>query len=508
MIVLALRGLLAAGPMGPAQARGKWIHTAIKKLLGAGLVIASLGFFILASNAQAAAPTFQSFSAIAAAASGSAGPTVTLPAHAADDILLLATIIRTNIDTIATPAGWTQIGSPTVRSTVATYQFFWKRAASSSETNPSIARAGSTFGDIYAAVIVYRGAIMLGDPWEVKGTVTTGITMTAAITGITTLTADSLVVVAVPGEDNNNASITTTGTDPAAYTEHYVESTTGADGVVTFSEFARTTAGATGTVSVAWDTAVSVGWGGIVLALKPQPPPTAGALPFSYRKKITIDHGKVGTSGATLTDYPFLFNVTDTNLKTVANGGHVTDPQGDDIIFRALDPTTCNDGQLVCTLDHEIENYNPATGTLVAWVRIPSVNAFSASSDTAIYIYSGTTDITASTQYPAGVWNANYNAVWHLKENPAGTAPQMKDSTTNALHATSTGSMTLSQQVAGQINGSLNFDGTNDGLNIPSYTIGDTTTGYFTLEAWINETATSGYRNIVNNCPASCTYPN
>ncbi|TLY39614.1 MAG: DUF2341 domain-containing protein, partial [Nitrospirae bacterium] len=247
----------------------------------------------------------------------------------------------------------------------------------------------------------------------------------------------------------------------------------------------------------------SSGWSSWAIEIRATPP-----LPFTYRKQITIDHQKVGTGATTLTDYPFLFNVTDTNLKTVANGGHVTDAQGDDIIFRAVDPTTCNDGNVVCTLDHEIESYDPTTGKLVAWARIPSVNAFSASSDTVIYIYYGNSWITTSTQNPTGVWNANYNAVWHLKENPAGTAPQMKDSTTNALHATSTGSMTLSQQVAGQINGSLNFDGTNDGLNIPSYTIGDTTTGYFTLEAWINETATSGYRNIVNNCPASCTYPN
>src|SRR5437667_10772929 len=175
MIVLALRGLLAAGPMGPAQARGKRIHTAIKKLLGAGLVIASLGFFILPSKAQAAAPTFNTFSAIAAAASGGADPTVTLPTHALNDILLLATIVRSNAAAVATPAGWTQIGTPTVRSTVATYQFFWKRAASGSETNPLIDRTGTT-GDVYAAVITYRGATTTGDPWEVKGTVTTGTT--------------------------------------------------------------------------------------------------------------------------------------------------------------------------------------------------------------------------------------------------------------------------------------------------------------------------------------------
>ncbi len=233
-----------------------------------GLCPVILSLLLVATSAQAAPPTFQAFSAIAAAASGGADPTVTLPAHAANDIFLLATIVRSNTATVATPAGWTQIGTPTVRSTVATYQFFWKRAAGSAETNPLINRTGTT-GDVYAAVITYRGAITTGDPWEVKGTVATGTTDPSVITGITTLTADSLVVVAVAGEDNNNAAVTTTATNPAAYTEHYAESATGADGVITFSEAARTTTGATGNVSVNWDTAVPIGFGGIVLALKP-----------------------------------------------------------------------------------------------------------------------------------------------------------------------------------------------------------------------------------------------
>jgi hypothetical protein len=232
-----------------------------------------------AGQAAPLAPTFKSFVAtLAAAATGGADPTVTLPAHAADDILLLATIVRSNTATVATPAGWTQIGSPTVRAAVATYQFFWKRAASGAETNPLIDRTGTT-GDVYAAVIVYQGAIATGDPWEVKGAVVTGTTDPSVITGITTLTANSLVVVAVAGENDNNASIIATGTNPAAYTEHYIESATGANGVITFSEFVRTTAGATGNVSVDWNTAVPIGFGGIVLALRPPVAAITIALP-------------------------------------------------------------------------------------------------------------------------------------------------------------------------------------------------------------------------------------
>ena len=53
------------------------------------------------------------------------------------------------------------------------------------------------------------------------------------------------------------------------------------------------------------------------------------AQAFSYRKPITIDRTQVGVSGTstpTLTNYPFLYDVTDTALRTIANGGHVLVP--------------------------------------------------------------------------------------------------------------------------------------------------------------------------------------
>src|SRR5207244_8349156 len=54
--------------------------------------------------------------------------------------------------------------------------------------------------------------------------------------------------------------------------------------------------------------------------------PQAQAADFAFRKPITIDHTKVGSLGAsTLTNYPFLYSVTDANLKTTTNGGHVSD---------------------------------------------------------------------------------------------------------------------------------------------------------------------------------------
>jgi hypothetical protein len=270
----------------------------MNRLLGAILFIVCLASSAMPGKAQAAPPTFQGVSVIAAAANGAADPTVTLPAHAADDVFLLVTVVRSGTATVATPAGWTQIGATTVRAATATYQFFWRRAVSAAETNPLIDRTGTT-GDVFARVVSYRGAIATGDPWEVKGAITTGTADPSVITGITTLTANSLVVAAVAGEDDNNASIITTGTNPAAYTALYAESPTGADGVITFSYAARTAAGATGNVSVNWNTAIPIGFGGIVLALQPPNPrgtvfyfhdattPDIGTLPVATTSAIT-----------------------------------------------------------------------------------------------------------------------------------------------------------------------------------------------------------------------------
>jgi len=69
----------------------------------------------------------------------------------------------------------------------------------------------------------------------------------------------------------------------------------------------------------------------------------------------------------TLTNYPLLYSVTDPDLQA-----NVTSADGWDIIFRALDDTTCGGAGLApCTLDHEIERYESGTGKLVA--SLPSM---------------------------------------------------------------------------------------------------------------------------------------
>jgi hypothetical protein len=222
--------------------------------------------------AHPAAPVWQASSAIGA--STGVDVTVTLPAHLANDIFLLQVLVKDVDDTI-TVSGWTQLATVD-RDTVSRYWWFWKRATSSAETNPLVGKSTAT-GNTYAAVTSYRGATTTGDPFEVKGTPNTATTPAHALNGITTLTADSLIIASLSGEDDSAESVSYTATNPSTLTSRlYVESSTGTDGVCASGSDARSSIGATGTVNATWNDDV-IGSGGIVLALKPPTAPENGA---------------------------------------------------------------------------------------------------------------------------------------------------------------------------------------------------------------------------------------
>ncbi|MFC1587670.1 DUF2341 domain-containing protein [Planctomycetota bacterium] len=181
-----------------------------------------------------------------------------------------------------------------------------------------------------------------------------------------------------------------------------------------------------------------------------------GVSGWKYRKKITIDSGKIPDTDATdLTDFPVLINTTDLDWRHTAQGGRVGNADGTDILFTLSDGST--------KLSHEIEKYDPNTGALVAWVKIPTLVD---NVDTDIYIYYGNTGA-ADQQNVLDVWSNNYRAVWHLKENPAVAGVNgIRDSTVNANHGTDNGGMDANDQVAGPGGTALEFDGDDDFIEL------------------------------------------
>ena len=233
----------------------------------------------------------------------------------------------------------------------------------------------------------------------------------------------------------------------------------------------------------------------------------AGAGPVGFRRSITIDRSQVGCASAppaVLTDYALLIRLSDPSLRWIGSdpAGRVEHPNGFDITFTALDGVTCRSDP-PCSLDHEIGRYDATIGELVAWVRVPALNARGSASDTTIYLEYGDGSVTSPTANPAQVWDASYRGVYHLNDDPAsGAAGAIQDSTSFAHDATPESSMTAADRVASPIDFGIDFDGVDDALNVGSPAALDDMPG-LTVSAWINPRTTgeggTGYIASKNN---------
>ncbi len=213
----------------------------------------------------------------------------------------------------------------------------------------------------------------------------------------------------------------------------------------------------------------------------------AGAA-FAYRKNLRVNPGQV--AGGPLANFPLLVSTIDPDLRTTVNGGKVVSGSGFDIVFRALDDTTCGGpGTSPCLLDHEIERYVPATGELIAWVRVPSIN-----DGTRVYVDFGDASVIAPTENPTAVYDANFRGVWHLEEPPAGP---FVDSTSNPNDAAV--AVNPPFQVAGRIGSAVAFEnelGLDRHLSVADHASLDLPTN-MTVSAWFRTTDNTAQNRVI-----------
>lgn len=199
---------------------------------------------------------------------------------------------------------------------------------------------------------------------------------------------------------------------------------------------------------------------------------TVGA--WSYHRDITINYTLCGSANST--NFPVLISLSHTSMKTIANGGHVANSNGYDIMFYA-------DSGYTTLLNWEIEYYNNSTGALSFWVLLPTI---SGTTNTIFYMRYGNPTITTFQGGTTGsVWNSNYQAVYHMAQ---GTGINQNDSTANGNTGIQNGSPTA---ITGQIDGALSFVTANSQyLNTGpgTYLNG---LGQMTWSAWAKRSATS-----------------
>jgi biopolymer transport protein ExbB len=199
---------------------------------------------------------------------------------------------------------------------------------------------------------------------------------------------------------------------------------------------------------------------------------------YNWEAMITIDNTKVSGS-SNLIDFPVLVKITNSRLKSISNGGMVENINGYDIVFSDM-----NDDQL----DHQLESYNPSTGEYIAWVRLPTI---SSNIDTDFKMFYGNTNIIANLS-TEDIWTSNYQAVWHMNNDPTNSIPQLIDGTANTRDGSSYGAMTSSDLVVGKIGLANEFDGTNDYYKITGYK-GVIGTNKRTVSMWFKSNVTSNY---------------
>lgn len=190
----------------------------------------------------------------------------------------------------------------------------------------------------------------------------------------------------------------------------------------------------------------------------------------TWEATLTVDHTKVADTGD-ITDFPLLVQLTLPELKSTSFGGNVVSPAGFDIFFA---------GGNHHQLDHQLELYDPTTGSLTAWVRLPILYK---NVDTELTIMCGNPNVTSDPSTEA-VWDSTFQAVWHMSDNP-GTSDLIDYA--NNLDAQPQSSMNSFNLVQGKIGQAIDFDGNNDYFAIKnqSYqTQGEITE--FSISAWVN----------------------
>lgn len=165
---------------------------------------------------QGKLPIYVTAGALATSTDGTAPFTITptLPAHAADDILIVA-CMHSSASNLTITAGWNEIITP-INNAKESVGYWWKRAASAAESNPTIT-SSTTMATVgaFATAFVVKNCITTGTPFEdPTGNGTPTLSTTPATATITTTAADRLAFFIGLLDDDNTVS---SGWPPSGY---------------------------------------------------------------------------------------------------------------------------------------------------------------------------------------------------------------------------------------------------------------------------------------------------
>ncbi len=198
---------------------------------------------------------------------------------------------------------------------------------------------------------------------------------------------------------------------------------------------------------------------------------------YGFGKQFVIDPSQVSGT-APLTNFPVMISMTDTDLRSSANGGNVENANGFDIIFTLGDCATL--------LVHDLEHYDPVSGEIVIWVQIPTLNN---SISTPFFMFYGNNAVVAD-QSSTNVWtDIGYDGVWHLHDD-------FTDASGSGNNGINNGSSDLSP--AQNLSDGQSFVDPNHWIQLDNH---PTRVNDFSYSAWVrtNNNASAGQRIICDD---------
>lgn len=203
--------------------------------------------------------TAPTVAAIGAEWSSTGTPTVTLPTHQANDILLIS--VESANQTVATPAGgWARLGPAngigTAGAAGATkLTVFWLRAVDGATAAPTIADSGD---HTYGVAIAIRGCPTTGDPFHLLDQNFKRATSTTGTSGKGVTSVDQCLILDIFGHAIDSATAqgsSPTNADLSSVTEQFDDSTQdGNNGGLYIMSGIKAKAGPIGASTVTWAT--------------------------------------------------------------------------------------------------------------------------------------------------------------------------------------------------------------------------------------------------------------
>jgi hypothetical protein len=205
---------------------------------------------------------------------------------------------------------------------------------------------------------------------------------------------------------------------------------------------------------------------------------------YAYHLPVTLQSSGITGVTGNLSNFPVLVKVVNPVLVVTAGSctNKVQFPNGPsyDIAFTDESGTELN---------YQLESYNAATGTLIAWVKVPTLY-YQANTVISLYFGKAIAPTNHTTAFSQATWgsvtsaSAAYKGVWHFNDAPSTSAATMLDATGTNNGLTASSVSTAVQNTNSLIQNGITLSGgtlsKTTALNIPAVN------SAYSMSVWVN----------------------